>query len=428
MSYRSLKRLEERGIFLRFVWLASFISLVGMILWPRPHSLVWNSPGRGWDVDIYYRAMQALRVGLDPYAAGLARQYAAQAAGQHALAYVYPPLTLLALRAFNLLPVSLAAVLYWTAFGAGYVALVWAVTQCFRPQDRAVMRYAVPLVIFFPALMPNQDILSGNVAYIFYGLLFPAAILGWKRGAWRWFYLAVLLAACFKVPFLTLLAIPALAGERQWPKAIGVGAAGLGLFAVQSWLWPVQFREYLATLGLQFQFNHDLDFGRSPAGVLGRALYWRGLPYSAPCTVAFLIYGGVLFAVLCHFSKLYHQRRITAESWIPVLLVATILLNPRIMRYDVHVVSLPMALILARSVASRSKAGIALAVSVLFLAVTVPLLDLLPGDVEATRDMLLLVAVLALGLHSLALEARRACPQSLFVPKVAEHELETLKA
>src|SRR5208337_2862097 len=276
-----------------------------MILWPRPYSLVWSSPGRGWDVAIYYRAMQDVRAGLDPYAAGLARQYAAQAAGRHAYTYVYQPLTLLALRAFNLPPVWLAAVLYWTAYGAGYVALVWAVTQCFRPQDRAVMWYFVPLVTFFPALMPNEVILSGNVAYIFYGLLFPAAILGWKRGAWRWFYLAVLLTACFKVPFLTLLAIPALAGERQWPKATAVGAAGLGLFAVQSWLWPVQFHEYLVSVGLQFQFNYD--FQRSPAGVLGRILYFRGLPYSTPCTVTFLIYGSVLFAVLCYFGKLYHQ-------------------------------------------------------------------------------------------------------------------------
>ncbi len=414
-SYRSLGRLEKRGVFLRFVWLASFVALVAMILWPRPYSLVWNCPGRFWDVAVYYRAMQSLRAGLDPYAVGMARQYAAQAVGQHAFTYIYPPLTLLALRAFNLLPVWLAAVVYWTVYSAGYVALVWAVTQCFRPQDRAVMRYAVPLVVFLPALMPNQVILSGNVAYIFYGLLFAATILGWKRGVWRWFYLAVLLAACFKAPFLTLLAIPALAGERQWLKATGVGAAGLGLFALQSWFWPVQFREYLASVSLLFQFNRDLDLGRSPAGILGRALSWRGLPYSAPSTVAFLIYGGVLFAVLCHFSKLYRQGRISAESWIPVLLVGTILLNPRIIRYDVHVVALAMALILVRSVASRSKFGIALAVSVLVLILSVPLLNLLPGDVEAPRDMLVLVAVMALGFQYLAVEARRSCDLSLSV-------------
>lgn len=189
------------------------------------YSLAYNSPRRFWDVAIYYRAMQAVRAGLDPYATGLARQYAAHAAGQHAFTYVYPPLTLVALRAFNLPPIWLAAILYWVVYGAGYVSVVWAVTRYFRPEDRAVMRYAVPIAIFFPGLMPGDNIMSGNVACIFYGLLFAATIPGWKRGAWRWFYLAVLVASCFKAPFLTLLAIPALAGERQWLKATVLGVA-----------------------------------------------------------------------------------------------------------------------------------------------------------------------------------------------------------
>jgi glycosyl transferase family 87 len=373
------------------------------------------TPGRGWDVGTYYRAMQTLRAGLDPYAVGLARQYAAQAAGQHAFAYVYPPLTLLALRAFNLLPLSMAAVLYWTIYSAGFVGQVWAGTQCFRPQDRAVMQYAVPLAIFFPGLMTGDVILSGNVACIFYGSIFTAAVLGWKRGIWRWFYLAVLLAGCFKLPLLTLLAIPLLSGERQWLKASGVAAAGLSLLALQSWLWPAQFREYLTSVGLQFQFNSD--FGLSPAGVLGRVLYRHRLPYSTPTTVAFLIYGGALFAVLFYFSNLYRERRISAESWIPVLLVGTILLNPRIMQYDVQPIALPMALIVVRSVVSRSKAGMTLAVFVLFLIV-IDLIGVSPTSLDDLRNMVVLVAVMALGLRYLAVEARRTCPGSLFISKL----------
>ena len=412
-SYRSLKRLERRGIFLRFVYAALLISLVALIVSARKtEGPQFLAPGVFWDVDIYHRAMQAVHANLDPYAEGLARQYAAQAAGKHTFTYVYPPLTLPVLRAFNLLPMWLALALYSTIYAAGYGALIWAVTQCFLPQDQAVMKYLVPLMIFFPALMPDDIILSGNVAYILYGLLFSAAVLGWKRGAWLGFYLAVLVASCFKMPFLTLLAIPALAGERQWRRATAVAAAGLGLFALQSLLWPVQFHEYLVSVGLQFQFNHD--FGQSPAGNLGRALYWRGLPFTTAPTLLFLIYGGILFAALYHFSKLYHQRRISAESWIPVLLVGTILLNPRITQYDVHVVALPMVLILVRSVASRSKLGMAVATSVLFLI----LIDLFGVNFysgDALRNMLVLIAVMALGLRSLALEARSTYPESLFI-------------
>jgi len=133
----------------------------------------------------------------------------------------------------------------------------------------------------------------------------------------------------------------------------------------------------------------------------------------------FLIYGSVLFAVLYRFSKLYHQRRISAESWIPVLLVGTILLNPRIADYDVVLIALPMALILVRSVAARTRSGIALAVSVLFLIVTDLFLDL-PASVDAPRDMFVLLAIMGVGLQYLLVEARRTCPERLVVlPQVA---------
>jgi hypothetical protein len=413
LSYLRFKRLEQRGVFLAFVYLGLFVSLIVLMIEARRvEGPVWLTPGIFWDVAIYHRAMQAVRDGLDPYAAGLARQYAAHAAGKHAFTYVYPPLTLPVLRAFNFLPVWLAALLYWGAYCASYAGLLWAVTECFRPQEKAIMKYFVPLVIFFPSLMPDEVILSGNVAYIFYGLLFAATIVGWKRGSWRWFYVVVLVASCFKVPFLTLLAIPALAGERQWMKATGVGAAGLGIFAMQALLWPLQFREYLTSVSLQFDFN--ADFGQSAAGNLGRGLYWHGLPYTAIPTLVFLIYGGMLFLVLCHFSKLYHQHRISAESWIPVLLVGVILLNPRIMEYDVHVVALPMVLILVRSVVARSKTGIAVTASVLILT----LLDLFGVNFnywDDVRNMFVLIAVMVIGLETLAIEARQTSSESSFV-------------
>jgi hypothetical protein len=414
----SIRNLAQRGIILRFVWIAALLSLAGLILSAtKTEPFAWLTPGRGWDVDIYYRAMQAVRAGQDPYAMGLARQTAAEANGQHAFTYVYPPLTLLALRAVNLFPAWIAAALYWITYGVAFAGILWAATQFFRPRDQSIMQYAVPLAVFFPGLMPDDVILSGNIAYVFYGLIFTAAVLGWKLGVWRWFYLAVLLAACFKLPFLTLLAIPPLAGERQWLKATGVGAAGVGIFAVQYWLWPLQFREYMQSVSLQFQFNGD--FGLSPAGILGHFLYSHGMPYSAPSTIAFVFYGSVLFATLYVFSTLYRERSISTEIWIPVLMVGTILLNPRIMQYDAHAIALPMALIVARSVDARSKAGIAVAVSVLLLMI-LGFMGNTPASDDRIRSMFVLVAVMGLGLQQLAVEARRARDESLvIVPSVA---------
>lgn len=406
-----------RRVILAVVWMATVISLGVLIARARTtEGPVWQPPAVFWDVAIYHRALEAVRAGLDPYAVGLARQYAANAAGQHTFTYVYPPLTVWVLRGLSLMPVWLAAVFYWTTYCLGYAALVWAATQFFRPQDRSPMAYAIPLVIFFPGLMTDETILCGNVAYIFYGALFAATVLGWKRGVWRWFYVAILVASCFKLPFLTLLAIPALAGERQWLKASGVGAVGVGLWGWQSWLWPVQFHEYMQSVGLQFQFNHD--FGESPAGILGRALYSHGLPYTFLPALAFSMYGGILFAALFYFSRLYRRGRISAESWIPVLLVAAILLNPRIMQYDRHAISLPMVLILVRSVASRSRASIALAASV-FVLIVIDLLGVNFYYWDAIRDMLVLVAVIALGFQYLVVEARRTCTEVwFFLPTV----------
>lgn len=417
-NFLSIRELAQRGVILRFIWLAALLSLAGLALnATKTEPSAWLTPGRGWDVDIYSRAMQAVRAGQDPYAAGLVRQTEAEATGHHTFTYVYPPLTLLALRAFSLLPLSMAAAFYWIIYGASFMAIVWAVAQCFQPEDSRVMQYVVPLIVFFPGLLADDVILSGNIAYIFYGLIFAAAVAGWRRGTWRWFYLAVLVASCFKLPFLTLLAIPPLAGERQWLKSTGVGAVGVALFAVQYWLWPLQFREYLESVRLQFQFNGD--FGLSPAGVFGRFLYEHRLPYSAPSTLVFLIYGSALLVALYSFSALYRERRISAEIWIPVLLIGTILLNPRIMQYDAHAIALPMALIVARSVAVRSRVGIAVAVSVLLLMVYGIVADL-PASIDRVRSMFVLVAVMALGFHQLAVETRRTRVETLVIlPKVS---------
>ncbi len=394
---------DQRKLLLRFVWVASFISLGGLILF---------TTGRGWDVDTYYGAMQALRAGLDPYATALARQYAAQAGGQHAFAYVYPPLTLLALRALNLLPLTFAAVLYWILYAAGFAGQLWAGAQCIRGPERKALQYAIPLAIFFPGLMTGDSILSGNVACIFYGMIFSAAVLGWKRGNWRWFYVAVLIAACFKAPLLTLLAIPLLAGERQWLKTAGVGAVGVAVQGLQSWIWPTEFREYLQSVALQFQFNGD--FGLSPAGVLGRLLHKHGLPYSVPSTVAYVMYASVLFAALWLFSEDYRRQQISAESWIPVVMVGAVLLNPRIMPYDLQPLALPMALIAFRTVASGSKAAKAFVAAVLLLIV-IDWAGISPPAWDGIRDIGVLAVTMSLGFWYLSLEARRSLSERWYV-------------
>jgi uncharacterized membrane protein AbrB (regulator of aidB expression) len=73
-----------------------------------------------------------------------------------------------------------------------------------------------------------------------------------------------------------------------------------------------------------------------------------------------------------------------------------------------------MALILARSVASRSKSGIALAASFLVLVV-IDLLGVNFYSWDDIRNMCALLAVMPLGLRSLVVEATDVCSESRFV-------------
>jgi hypothetical protein len=125
--------------------------------------------------------------------------------------------------------------------------------------------------------------------------------------------------------------------------------------------------------------------------------------------LAFVVYGAALFAGLYSVSGLFRAGHISAESWIPVVLMGTVLLNPRIMHYDVQPLTLPMALILVRAVISRFKWGIALVGAIVLLII----LDLAGGSLagqDNLRDMLVLVSVFAVGLAIVLNEARQSEP------------------
>ncbi len=306
-----------------------------------------------WDAQVYWKAIQSCRHGADPYADGIAAQQAfhnrsTSNATEHApWTYVYSPLTLPLLRLLGAFPGWLLGVLYGAAVAGGFALELWAGFQMAVEHERRWLALMLPFIAFFPGLLSNDVILSGNVTYILDGLILAAAIPGWKRGMWSWYYLAVLAASICKLPSLTLLAFPVLLGKRQWfPAGITAVTGGL-LFALQNRLWPDMFREYLLAVRLQFDWNHD--FGFSPAGVLGKALSGMGRPNSPAITILYLAFAGVLGIVLLFLAYRVRQGNLPRETWIPVALVGTVLLNPRIKEYDVAAITVPMLLIAWRS-------------------------------------------------------------------------------
>jgi hypothetical protein len=306
------------------------------------------NPG-GWDVGIYHDAIRSLLRHHDPYADAIAIQDAFHRALKGRpdvwgpFSYIYPPITLPLLEFFGALPVALAGALYWAIYALCALSIIWVGLQAAEPHERRPLMFIAPAALFLPGLLQNDTILSGNVVIIFYGFVLTATVLGWRKGRWRWCYLGILLASCFKLPLLTLLALPLLSARKQFLPAALTAATSLVLFAVQPILWPSLFHHFVEALGHQFAYNRD--FGCSPAGLISNLLFDYGISYSLVGTVVYLAYAIPLFGLLYYLSREFLRGRFTLQQWFPVLLVGVILLNPRIMQYDTLTLALPMGLI-----------------------------------------------------------------------------------
>jgi len=343
--------------------LGAVIALVAMV----------SAGPAGWDAEGYWKVVQAVHHESDPYAADLVAlqafhtRLASDPAERPPFVYVYSPMTLPLLRLLAVFPRWLLSLLYWAAVATGVLLQLWAGFQMADQRERRWLALMLPAIIFFPGLVTDDAILSGNVAYPLYGVILAAATAGWKHGRWTWYYIAVLAASFFKTPFLVFLAFPVLMegsrdsesdrGSRQWVPAAMTAIAGVLIFAAQVRLWPGLFREYLSSLRLVFDYLHD--FGYGPAGTVGKALWMRGLPFSLATTILHLLVVCVLGIVLLVLARRVREWNLPRETWVPVALVGTALLNPRIMKYDLAAITIPMLLIGGRALrlALGSSAG-----------------------------------------------------------------------
>ncbi|MGH9595315.1 MAG: hypothetical protein ACRD3K_00815 [Edaphobacter sp.] len=309
----------------------------------------------GWDVAVYRNAIHSLKAGHDPYLDDISAQkvYYSQAVrpvGDPPFNYVYSPMTLPLLRLIGSLPIWLSGSLYWLAYIVGVLAGIWVGTLALEDNERRYFLYFAPVTIFFHGLIANGIVLGGNIAYILYGLVLLAAVLGWRRGTWMWFYLAVIAASCVKAPLLCLTIIPLLSARKQWIPASVTAVAGVALFAVTPVIWPTLFKHYLQSLQLEFNYNHD--FGSSPAGLFSDALHSRGIAYSPACIFFYLAYAIPTFALLFYLSRRFLQGSFSLRQWMPVLLLGVMLLNPRLIEYDLAPITLLLALIAWRFLAT----------------------------------------------------------------------------
>ena len=336
------------------------VALVALALLARG-----QDPPPWWDLHVYGDAIRSLQQGHDPYQDSIAAQQAyrlrlLQTPGpvqeipcvSPPCSYVYSPATLPVLRMSAHLPRRVLRDTYLGLVLLGAVAVPLALLFLTNPgPERVLFTLLAPGALFYPGLILDFVVLSGNVAYVLYGLMLGAAVWGWRRGRWLAFYFAVVLASCFKLPLLSLLAIPLLSAKRAWRGTLVAAFAGLGLFGLQFVVWPGLFRNYLAAVGTLFQA--DADFGVSPAGLLGLLLTYLHRAYTPWTAIAYLIYAPVMFATLLHLRRQYLAGTVALRDWLSVMLLGTLLLNPRIKEYDLAAMTLPMALIVWRLFAQR---------------------------------------------------------------------------
>jgi len=335
---------------------------VAVVLWccALTALVVWAlQPGYvvGWDLNVYRAAMDSMRAGHDPYADAMAiqRAYHAQAVhpagGSPPYSYVYSPMTLPLVRLAAALPLTLAGTVYWLVYIAAVVAGLLVSWWMVRDEERPLFACLLPLVVFFPGLLENDVIFSGNVAYILYGAVLAGAWVGWTRGRWWVFYACVVAASCFKAPLLCLVVIAPLSARRQWMRAGVTSAVGIGLFLMQPHVWPELFRHYLEAVELQFSFNRD--FSSSLPGILANALYELA-PYQVVSAVAYALLAVAILSAMLVLRKRFLHGAISLQVWAPMVLLAAVLLNPRIMEYDLAPVTFSMALVLWRALRMRN--------------------------------------------------------------------------
>jgi len=331
----------SRGRLIALFWIGAITTII-----------VMSSLGPvGWDAQGYWKTSQIVHHHFDPYAQDLValrafhNRLAVNPAEPAPFVYVYSPLTLSLLRVLAMFPGWLIGLFYGLAIASGAMLELWAGYQMADQRERRWLALLLPAIVFFPGLVTDDVILSGNVAYVLYGVILAAATAGWKRGHWSWYYIAVLVASIFKAPFLALLAFPVLIenDRRRWVLSLTTACGGVLLFTAQMRLWPAMFREQLLSLRLVFDWLHD--FGYGPASILGRALWQRGVPSARATAILYLVSACWLAIVLLFLASRVRRWNIPRENWVPIALVGTVLLNPRIQKYDLAAITIPMLLI-----------------------------------------------------------------------------------
>ncbi len=274
-----------------------------------------------WDAKVYARAIHDWRIGQNPYSLA-----------DPALLFIYPPL-FLRLGAFfaAVLPGHGGWFLYVPIYAACSLALPYLLARYYLRQSWLSPTCALVLVAMEPRFAGLTALRSGNISNIFYFVALAAAVPGLRRNRWTYFYLAVFLIAIVKLNFLVVLLIPLLIGRQQWMKSCLCALCAIATYPLQKIASPQLFDGFRTAMSAQIAERGSYGYGVMRIGVQVQTMLHH--PIGALPWVLQIVFMLGLVAAMFALRRRFNPGNASA-LWIALVLLATILCNPRILAYD----------------------------------------------------------------------------------------------
>jgi hypothetical protein len=281
-----------------------------------------------WDARIYADAITNFNQGKSPYIL------------PHSLPFIYPPVfVLIGGWLARLLPPNLGWKLYLSAHIASVLGLPLVLAR-FYLRGLGKME-ALALFLLAPFMVTEAVFFAGNISSLWYCAALLAAGPGLSANRWKWFYLVTVLASATKITFLLLLLLPLLAGAGQVLGSVITTLVTLGIYLSQKILMPDlygQFREALST-----QTFTARSYGIAPYGVTANLLErFHIMGFAIPAAVQIVFAGAILISLWRLRSRIDPRD----ERWLALIILALLLINPRMFVYDVTTGLLPVYFLL----------------------------------------------------------------------------------
>jgi hypothetical protein len=279
------------------------------------------------DLPVYADAINAFSAGQNPY-------------GQiHGiLHFVYPPAVLYAGSFLaRLLPAHTGWCLFIAAHIVSVLAMPLLLARYYLRQTWLTPAFAMLIWFAEPRFTGILALYSANIAPLLYFLCLAAALPAIRKNRWSLFYAVVLIAGVVKITFVVLLLLPILVGQRQrmeWIRSILCGLVLGCVYALEKVFTPILYAGYKGALLQQLKVQ-----GLYGYGIFGLAATIESKlrhTVGAPSYAVHLLFAAAIFGVLLWLR----QRKFTQPDnglWMALILMAIILINPRVLHYDAYI-------------------------------------------------------------------------------------------